>query len=328
MSKFSVVLDEIKNAFYININEPIGFTTEQLSELQQTLFKQYAGKPMTTQVQKHLEQDIETFLQKPITKKEEEIEYQPVSIPGGTTEYVPVAYKANYETDMSTNTFGLASWTGTNTGLSTAGYFTEQQYANQQQLFFNPHPPENDLALAGNDENDMDPILYSSKSNNWNTPQYIFDWLKPLGPISLDPCANSTSKVPSAIIITPSGGDGLGVSWKTMHEGYVFVNPPYSKDKNNPAGIKTWIDKCVSEWEKNSVEQVLLVPSRTDTKWFQSVVKVASALCFVKGRVDFINADGSGTAAKAPFPSALIYLGKRNIAFCQALDAKGWCVSQ
>lgn len=198
-----------------------------------------------------------------------------------------------------------------------------------------PTTEEDDLKISGNDEDDMDPILFSAKSNNWNTPDIIFEWLKPMGEIALDPCANASSHVPAIVSYIHPNCNGLAESWNVTNEhtqGYVFVNPPYSKDKLNPSGIKAWVDKAVDEWNQNAVESILLVPARTDTKWFQGLMQVAGACCFIKGRVGFEQVapyfGEPSTVAKAPFPSALIYLGKRNMLFCQTLDSRGWCISQ
>jgi phage N-6-adenine-methyltransferase len=277
---------------------------------------------------------------------QEQIEYEPVAIPGGVTEYVPVAYKAVWskelEEDMTNYHGPVTSTEWIQSGpLTPAPYapitnpdfsepFSVQDYVNLLSTMFDKPEP----AVEGNDEDEMDPILYSAKSNNWNTPPIIFEWLKPMGPIKLDPCANATSNVPSLaqIIYINEGSNGLTLPWdKTADgkEGYVFCNPPYSKDKLNPKGIQTWIDKAVMEWNQNSVETILLVPARTDTKWFQGLMQVASACCFIKGRVGFIQETASGPQdAKAPFPSALVYLGKRSMLFCKTLDSKGWCISQ
>ena len=36
----------------------------------------------------------------------------------------------------------------------------------------------------------MDRILFSSKTDDWATPQYVFDWLNNIFNFELDPCAS------------------------------------------------------------------------------------------------------------------------------------------
>ena len=52
----------------------------------------------------------------------------------------------------------------------------------------------------------------------------------------------------------------------------------------------------------------MLIPSRTDTKyWHNYIMKAASAIYFVKGRLKFKNGDEGANAA--PFPSAVVVFG-------------------
>ena len=57
--------------------------------------------------------------------------------------------------------------------------------------------------------------------------------------------------------------------------------------------------KAVSEWKKGKTV-VLLIPSRTDTKWWHSDIMQANEIRVVKGLLKF----GSAITG-APFPSAL-----------------------
>ena len=49
---------------------------------------------------------------------------------------------------------------------------------------------------------------------------------------------------------------------------------------------------------------VLLVPSRTDTRWFHDYALKATEIRFIKGRLTFGDATNS-----APFPSCLVIFG-------------------
>ena len=88
--------------------------------------------------------------------------------------------------------------------------------------------------------------------------------------------------------------NGLEIDWGTS----TFCNPPYGRE------IGKWTSKAVVEAEKGKTI-VLLIPSRTDTRWWQNDIMKATEIRFIKGRLKFGNATNS-----APFPSALaIYEG-------------------
>ena len=77
------------------------------------------------------------------------------------------------------------------------------------------------------------------------------------------------------------------------------MNPPYG------ITIKYWIDKILTE---NIDEAILLLPARTDTNWFRKLNDFP--VCFINGRLNFSNHSNS-----APFPSMIVYIGKREKTF-------------
>ena len=88
--------------------------------------------------------------------------------------------------------------------------------------------------------------------------------------------------------------NGLEMDWGTS----TFVNPPYGRE------IGKWTNKAVEEADKGKTI-VLLIPSRTDTRWWQEDIMKAQEIRFIKGRLKF----GSATNS-APFPSALAIFKK------------------
>lgn len=138
-------------------------------------------------------------------------------------------------------------------------------------------------------------VHYSSETPEWYTPAHVLDYVrKAMGGITLDPCSNShdAPNVPAEHHFTKDD-DGLSRDWF----GSVYMNPPYGNV------LYDWIDKAASEYESGNVTQaVLLVPARTDTRWFERVGPYVR--CFVKGRLKFVGSDNS-----APFPSMAVYLG-------------------
>lgn len=133
--------------------------------------------------------------------------------------------------------------------------------------------------------------LFSRKSDEWSTPQEFFDQLQAkLGVrFTLDPCATAeNAKCPKFIT---KEQNGLTWAWKGE---IVFCNPPYS-------AIRQWTKKAYEE-AQTGVAVAMLVPSRTDTKWWHDYAMHAHAFMFVKGRLKFGDAKNS-----APFPSVVVY---------------------
>ena len=85
--------------------------------------------------------------------------------------------------------------------------------------------------------------------------------------------------------------DGLKQDWS----GYrVFCNPPYSE-------IGKWVQKAYYEGLKAGTLVCLLIPARTDTRWFHDYILHRSEIRFIKGRLRF-----SGSKWNAPFPSMIV----------------------
>lgn len=122
----------------------------------------------------------------------------------------------------------------------------------------------------------MNKVLFSRSSDNWSTPKEIYD--KFINDGWFDPCPLN------------SNFDGLLIEWKYKN----FVNPPYSK-------IKEFVNKSIFESLKGN-EVVLLIPARTDTKYFRELVDYGCIIYFITGRLHFNNSNS------APFPSCFIYL--------------------
>ena len=135
---------------------------------------------------------------------------------------------------------------------------------------------------------DSGAVGFSSKSSEWDTPQEFFDRLNMDWNFTLDPCATHQSAKCKKYFTKED--DGLSQDWSGHH---VFVNPPYGR------GIGEWIKKSWQESKKHNTIVVMLVPARTDTKWWHNYIMRAKEVHFLKGRLKF----GEATNA-APFPSA------------------------
>lgn len=74
----------------------------------------------------------------------------------------------------------------------------------------------------------------------------------------------------------------------------VFCNPPYGRE------LPQWVRKCYEEAQRGALV-VMLIPSRTDTRWFHEYIYGKAEIRFVRGRLKF--GDGLGTA---PFASMVV----------------------
>ena len=66
-------------------------------------------------------------------------------------------------------------------------------------------------------------------------------------------------------------------------------------------GIEAWIKKAYEESQDSNTKVVMLIPARTDTRYWHDYVMKAELVYFVKGRLKFGDSSNS-----APFPSAVV----------------------
>lgn len=134
-------------------------------------------------------------------------------------------------------------------------------------------------------------VMFSSNTDQWATPQYFYDELNSEFEFTLDPCADKCNHKCERYFTKEI--NGLSQSWAGER---VFCNPPYGRE------IGDWVKKCYEETLKECQLAVLLVPARTDTKWFHNYIyKKATEIRFIKGRLKFGDAKNS-----APFPSMVV----------------------
>lgn len=106
---------------------------------------------------------------------------------------------------------------------------------------------------------------------------------------TLDPCATEINHKCQKYYTADE--DGLTKDWSGER---VFVNPPYSK-------IGAWVEKAYREGCKDHTTVVLLIPARTDTRYYHDFILNRSEVRFVKGRLRF-----GGNKNAAPFPSIVV----------------------
>lgn len=136
--------------------------------------------------------------------------------------------------------------------------------------------------------------LFSSKTDNWATPQSFFDELNKEFNFNLDACADEYNH--KCELYFNKEQNGLAQSWGGYN---VFCNPPYGKD------ICKWVEKAYNEAQKDNTLVVMLIPARTDTKYFHNFIYHKAEIRFIKGRLKFGNSKNS-----APFPSMVVIFKK------------------
>ena len=148
-------------------------------------------------------------------------------------------------------------------------------------------------------------LMFSSASDEWETPQWLFDSLQKEFDLNFDLAASDGNKKIFNCYLKED--DALSRSWI---EGKIVIgcgrgwcNPPYSRGL-----CAKFIAKAAEERLKGFLT-VMLLPARTDTKAFHTHIYDASTwqprkgieIRFLAGRLKFSNSKTS-----APFPSMIV----------------------
>lgn len=138
-------------------------------------------------------------------------------------------------------------------------------------------------------------LMFSSKSDQWSTPQKFFTELNNEFNFTLDPCADESNYKCNKYYTKEE--NGLAQDWGGHT---VFCNPPYGKE------IYKWVEKSYNESKKKNTVCVMLIPARTDTKYFHEYIYGKAEIRFIKGRLKF-----GGSKNAAPFPSMVVIFDKQ-----------------
>lgn len=146
-------------------------------------------------------------------------------------------------------------------------------------------------------------VMFSSKNQEWETPDDLFKMLDMEFNFQMDLAANEENA--KCKVFVTEEMDSLKFDWlNNFGTRCMWLNPPYGR------GIKDWIKKCDEEAQKGA-KIVALLPARTDTKWFHNHIYRKYEVRFLKGRIYFeINGkpilDKNGKPTAAPFPSMIV----------------------
>ena len=153
-------------------------------------------------------------------------------------------------------------------------------------------------------------VTNNSGNNEWYTPpEYIEAARAVMGGIDLDPASSEiANKTIGAPVYFTAEDDGLRFQW----DGRVWMNPPYSSEL-----IGKFCDKLAEHYNKGDVTTaIVLINNATETVWFQTLLAQASAVCFVKRRIKYLNSEGN--PVNSPLQGqAILYLGDDIRAFSE-----------
>lgn len=131
--------------------------------------------------------------------------------------------------------------------------------------------------------------MFTSNTDEWSTPQYLFDALNTEFNFDVDVCASCENAKCKKYFTKEQ--NSLLLEW----QGTCFMNPPYGRT------IGKWVKKAYEQAKKNKLIVCCLLPARTDTKWWHEYCMQAKEIRFIKGRLKFGQALNS-----APFPSVIV----------------------
>jgi phage N-6-adenine-methyltransferase len=162
--------------------------------------------------------------------------------------------------------------------------------------------------------------MHIKPSDEWQTPQWLFDELNKEFNFCVDMCAtlnNKKCKFWISDVLNIKDEDLDQLTCCNLEKTVGFMNPPYSFPK-------PFIERA---WQISEIYKVVcLVKADTSTKWWgifwdydrinpdgtKGGAKPGCEVRFLPRRVKFVKPDGSESGA-ANFPSAIIIMDRRNL---------------
>lgn len=125
--------------------------------------------------------------------------------------------------------------------------------------------------------------VIGNKSQEWYTPPDLLNLIYQVMDIDLDPASPEPPTVITKKYYTKEN-DGLNKPWL----GNIYLNPPYGRE------ISAWILKLCNEWENFNIQSaIVLIPNKTDTRWFSHLAGYATCFCTITGRISFLHPNSS-----------------------------------
>lgn len=139
------------------------------------------------------------------------------------------------------------------------------------------------------------PALTSDRTD-WETPRDLFERLNAFWQFDLDVAASDANHLCDDYYTKET--DGLAHSWAGRR---VWCNPPYGKQ------IAEWVRKSYEETRDGRTLVIMLVPARTDTRWYHDYIQgKAAEVKFIRGRLKYtLGGGGAKFSAVSVNASAL-----------------------
>ena len=165
----------------------------------------------------------------------------------------------------------------------------------------------------------MSHVKNNSGNNEWYSPPYLIESARiVMGRIDTDPATSEiANRRVGAWNYYTEQTDGRDKAWC----GNVWMNPPYAQPL-----IYDFCREVSERYTRGEIHQaVVLTNNGTDTKWFHEMMKHASCICLLSGRVRFISP--SGEKGKTPLQGQVItYFGVRVEEFVTEFAKFGCCL--
>ena len=154
-----------------------------------------------------------------------------------------------------------------------------------------------------------------SVKHDWETPRWLLmevqRWIG--GSFDLD-AASSADNAVTKVFFTKDD-DALSKDWvsealkvrreQIYKDPIIWCNPPYGRQ------IGEWVKKAY-EVSRAGATVALLIPARTDTRYWHDYAFKASEWLLIKGRLHFKN-HGEPSISGAPFPSVVLIFRHRSM---------------
>ena len=119
---------------------------------------------------------------------------------------------------------------------------------------------------------------FESHKQEWETPRWLFDRLNREFGFTVDLAADATNAKCPAYFTAEM--DALTLPWS----GKCWLNPPYGARHHR---LSDWVRKAYRETLKGDCAVVMLIPARTNTRWWHDYCMRAAEIRFLNGRPKF-----------------------------------------
>ena len=147
-------------------------------------------------------------------------------------------------------------------------------------------------------------VHFMSERQDWGTPRAFLEWLETDRSWTPNLDAAASIRNAKAPHFFTEDDDSLSKDWF----GDVWLNPPFGNE------LPKFMKKCAEQIKRKEVRSIMvLIPARTDTKWFHEIVMPHAYLVYlIKGRFNHVRSNAV-EGANAPFPSMLVLYRKHRL---------------